>query len=155
MIREDNDMEGASTALDSLTSKRDVLYSCGYCGYALNLCSSHRNTTNIDSKYGKAIKKGVVSFYLIDESRFSHMDELRCLPFFTSKHSWGFFRQRTKLLCRKCGAYIGSAYDVGFSPVTPDNTSDSSSSNGTAKKYKIRIGALQPSSDESGIPLCT
>ncbi|KAM0941257.1 hypothetical protein DsansV1_C17g0146861 [Dioscorea sansibarensis] len=65
----------------------DVTYSCGHCGYALNLCSSLRNTANIGSKYGKTIKKGVISFSFIDESRFSQMDELRCLPFFTGKNS--------------------------------------------------------------------
>lgn len=128
--------------------------SCGSCGYALNLSSSNRNTTNLGSKYRKSIKKGVVSFHSVDESRFSQTDELKCLPYFTSKNSWGLFRRTTKLLCRKCGNYIGSAYEEVCSPSASDN-SDSSSGNGTgaSKKYKIRISALQPASDDSGIPL--
>ncbi|XP_008793333.1 uncharacterized protein At4g08330, chloroplastic-like [Phoenix dactylifera] len=122
-----------------LSSHRDVTYSCGSCGFALNLSSSNRNTTSIGSKYGKAIKKGVVSFFSIDESRFSQADELLCLPCsFNSKHSWGLFGRRTRLLCRKCGTFIGSA-----SPIGPNS----------CRKYSIKISALQPSSaDESPVP---
>ncbi|XP_039132289.1 uncharacterized protein At4g08330, chloroplastic-like, partial [Dioscorea cayenensis subsp. rotundata] len=110
-----------------------------------------RNTTNIGSKYGKTIKKGVIPFSSIDESRFSVKDELRCFPFFTAKNSRGILRRRTKLLCRKCGAIIGIAYNIASSQVTSDITLSSSSSNEVRKKYSIRISALQPSSsDESG-----
>ncbi|ONK77038.1 uncharacterized protein A4U43_C02F2460 [Asparagus officinalis] len=93
---------------------------------------------------------------LVDESRFSQTDELKCLPYFTSKNSWGLFRRRTKLLCRKCGNYIGSCYEESSSPIVSDN-SDSSSGNGVggSKKYNIRISALQPFSDVSGAPLFT
>ncbi|KAL5213197.1 hypothetical protein ABZP36_024044 [Zizania latifolia] len=61
-------------SLDSYSSIKDVTYSCllaggrGFCGYALNLNSSMRNTVNIGSKYEKQIKKGVVSFSAVDES---------------------------------------------------------------------------------------
>ncbi|XP_020252668.1 uncharacterized protein At4g08330, chloroplastic-like [Asparagus officinalis] len=148
--------QGAPATLDHFSSQRDVVYSCGSCGYELNLNSSNRNTTNLGSKYKKSIKKGVVSFYSVDESRFSQTDELKCLPYFTSKNSWGLFRRRTKLLCRKCGNYIGSCYEESSSPIVSDN-SDSSSGNGVggSKKYNIRISALQPFSDVSGAPLFT
>ncbi|KAG1339110.1 hypothetical protein COCNU_04G014160 [Cocos nucifera] len=124
-----------------LSTHGDVTYSCGSCGFALNLSSSNRNTSNIGSKYRKAIKKGVVSFFSIDESRFSQADELLCLPCFNSKHSWGPFGRRTRLLCRKCGNFIGSA-----APIGPNS----------CRKYNIKISALQPSSaEESAIPpLC-
>ncbi|KAG8044668.1 hypothetical protein GUJ93_ZPchr1247g22899 [Zizania palustris] len=87
--------------LDSgYSSAKDVAYSCGYCGYALNLSSSTRNTANIGSKYGKQIRKGVISFFAVDESRFH------------------------KLM----------------------------NSVSRGKKYVIKINALQPSSDDSGVP---
>ncbi|XP_037472399.1 uncharacterized protein At4g08330, chloroplastic-like isoform X2 [Triticum dicoccoides] len=98
-------------ALDGCYSAKDVAYSCGYCGYALNLSSSTRNTANIGSKYGKQIRKGVVSFFAVDENRFTQTDEVSCTPYFRSRSSWGFFRRRTRLLCRKCNGHIGNAYD--------------------------------------------
>ncbi|KAK3230642.1 hypothetical protein Dsin_002523 [Dipteronia sinensis] len=151
----------------SSSSQRHVSYSCGSCGYELNLSSGNRNTSTIGSKYNKSIKRGIISFFDIDESRFTQADEFQCLPYFF-KHSWGFFRHRTKLLCRKCGNYIGNAYDdktSGYTTVTDDKTSgyttvtdgsDSSSGNDVSvrRKYDVRIRALQPSSaQESGIPL--
>ncbi|KAJ6997873.1 hypothetical protein NC653_014186 [Populus alba x Populus x berolinensis] len=48
--------------------------SCGICGYELNLSSSNRNTSTIGSKYGKSIKRGKISFFFIDESRFTQTD---------------------------------------------------------------------------------
>ncbi|KAK8950081.1 Serine/threonine-protein kinase AFC3 [Platanthera guangdongensis] len=132
-----------------------VSYNCGSCGYSLNLSSSCRNTNNIGSKYRKIIRKGIVSFYSIDESRFSQTDEMSCLPYFNSMRSWGFFRHRTKLRCRKCGGYIGSAYEENSRsppPIGSDN-SDSSPGAGCSKKYKIKISALQPS--ESGSSFIT
>ncbi|KAF0923836.1 hypothetical protein E2562_007695 [Oryza meyeriana var. granulata] len=94
-----------------------VAYSCGYCGYALNLSSLTRNTSNIGrSKYGKQIKKGVISFFAIDESRFTQTDEVSCKPYFHSRRSWGFFRRRTRLFCGKCGgriAFKASTNDSG------------------------------------------
>uniref|UniRef100_A0A0D9V7G7 MsrB domain-containing protein n=1 Tax=Leersia perrieri TaxID=77586 RepID=A0A0D9V7G7_9ORYZ len=153
-------------SLDSYSSVKDVTYSCGYCGYALNLSSSTRNTANIGSKYGKQIKKGVVSFFALDESRFTQADEVTCVPYFHSRRSWGLFRRRSRLLCRKCGGRIGSAYDEDDDPAAAAalssacdgsddlRTSSSGSSGGgssasSQKNYVIKINALQPSSDDS------
>ncbi|CAL0305512.1 unnamed protein product [Lupinus luteus] len=111
--------------------------SCGSCGYELNLSSCNRSISSIGSKYGKSIKRGIISFSNIDNSRFMELDEIECSPHFL-KHSWGLFRRRTKLLCRKCCNHIGYAYN-GY------NTS-------SYTMYDIRIRALQPSSTgESGI----
>lgn len=137
-------------SLTSSSSRRDVSYSCGSCGYALNLSSSNRNISTIGSKYGKSIKRGIISFFYIDDSRFTLVDEIECLPHF-SKHSWGLFRRRIKLLCRKCNNHIGIAYDEYTSshPI-PAEESDSSSVQDVSKcrKYDIKIRALQPSSSE-------
>jgi hypothetical protein len=137
--------------------------SCGYCGYALNLSSSARNTAGIGSKYGKQIKKGVVPFVAVDESRFTLTDEVTCTPHLRSRRSWGLFRRRSRLLCRKCGGRIGNAYEVdgggrdnncglsdgdGFS----DDMRASSGSGASASShmnYLIKISALQPTSDDS------
>lgn len=125
-------------------------YSCGSCGYALNLSSSNRNISTIGSKYGKSIKRGIISFFYIDDSRFTQVDEIQCLPHF-SKHSWGLFRQRIKLLCRKCNNHIGIAYDdyISSHPIASEDT-DSYSGHEVSKrrKYDIRIRALQPLSSE-------
>lgn len=130
--------------------------SCGTCGYELNLSSSNRNTSTIGSKYGKSIKRGIISFIYIDDSRFTQVDEIQCIPHF-SKHSWGLFRRRTKLLCRKCGNNIGIAYDdYTSSYALVSDGSDSCSGNEVSKrtKYDIKIRGLQPlSSEESGIPI--
>lgn len=131
-----------------------VSYSCGACGYELNLSSSNRNTATIGSKYGKSIKRGIISFFQIDESRFMKVDDVRCIPYFISKNSWGLFRRRTKLLCRKCGNHVGEAYnDKNCSyPLVPDDTNSSEAV--THRKFDIRIRALQPSSaDQTGTPL--
>ncbi|CAL0307861.1 unnamed protein product [Lupinus luteus] len=122
-------------------SHRDVHYSCGTCGYELNLSSSNRNTSSIGSKYSKFIKRGIMSFFNIDDSRFTQVDEIQCLPYFT-RHSWGLFRRRTKLLCRKCGNHIGNSHN-GFASSSGDSSPITNSSNET--KYDIRIRALQPS----------
>ncbi|XP_057820420.1 uncharacterized protein At4g08330, chloroplastic [Cryptomeria japonica] len=128
-------------------SQADVTYSCGSCGYPLNLCSSNRITSNIGSEYRKAIKKGIISFLSIDLSRFTQVDEVKC-----ALYSCGFCRMRTKLLCRKCGTFIGYGYEDRASPCGFDS-SDSSSSSGTPgrKKFNIKIRALQPS-DETDVP---
>ncbi|KAJ4732158.1 methionine-S-oxide reductase [Rhynchospora pubera] len=141
-------------SLESFSSTKEVTYSCGYCGYSLNLSSSYRNTENIGSKYGKAIRKGLVPFVSIDESRFGQREELRCMPYFNSKHSWGLFRKRTKLICRKCGKYIGTSYDEeddgsAYAVESDDHKSSSTSSVSPRKKYVIMINALQPTSDDS------
>ncbi|KAJ4951610.1 hypothetical protein NE237_028442 [Protea cynaroides] len=141
----------------SSSSQRDVSYSCGSCGFALNLSSSNRNTSTIGSaKYGKSIKRGIISFFSIDESRFTQIDEIFCIPYFISKNSWGLFRRKTTLLCRICGNHIGHAYDKHTSSSLTSDGSDLSSVNGNSinRKYVVKIRALQPSSsNESGIPL--
>ncbi|GFZ13372.1 hypothetical protein Acr_23g0017570 [Actinidia rufa] len=73
----------------------------------------------------------------IDLSRFTQVDEVNCLPI-----SWGRYRSKTKLLCRKCGVLIGYGYGdssvlCGFDLPT--------SSNSSYKKIMIKIRALQPS----------
>ncbi|WOK96669.1 hypothetical protein Cni_G05376 [Canna indica] len=138
--------------LISSSSRRDVFYCCGRCGYELNLSSSNRNTANIGAEYGKAIKKGIVSFVAIDESRFTQADDLRCLPYFRSRHSWGLRRRRTRLLCRRCGCLIGVAtYGESSSASSPSDGSSETNYPDTSsfRKYKIKIGALQPATDES------
>lgn len=154
--------------LEQQTDVRMVLYkamttqsiscSCGSCGYELNLSSGNRNTSTIGSKYGKSIKRGIISFFHIDESRFTQVDEIQCIPRF-SKHSWGLFRRRTKLLCRKCANPIGIARNDFMSshPLVTD-ASDSCSGNevSSRRKYDIKIRALQPSSsEEHGAPFFT
>ncbi|XP_077239442.1 uncharacterized protein At4g08330, chloroplastic-like [Tasmannia lanceolata] len=148
-LQEDHDLASSSS------SQRHVTYSCGSCGYALNLSSSNRNTSNIDSKYGNSLKKGIISFLSIDESRFTQIDEFGCLPYFISKSTWGLFRPRIKLLCRKCGNHIGYAYEEKTSTSPVSNNSDSKSNNAISvcSKYKVQMRSVQPSSDESGIRL--
>ncbi|KAJ8762865.1 hypothetical protein K2173_022994 [Erythroxylum novogranatense] len=134
-------------------SHRHVSYSCGTCGYELNLSSSNRNTSTIGSKYGKSIKRGIISFLYIDDSRFTQVDEFQCVPHF-SKNSWSLFRRRTKLLCRKCGNNIGTAYNAETSdyPSVSDGDLSHGSDHSTRRKYDIKIRALQPSTvEQSGI----
>ncbi|KAL3641262.1 hypothetical protein CASFOL_016230 [Castilleja foliolosa] len=138
-------------------SRRDVSYSCGSCGYDLNLNSSSRNTSTIGSKYGKSIKKGVISFFSIDESRFNEAKEFSCVPYFISKHFWKLFSRKTKLLCRNCGVRIGIARDVkdasSHNLITNGLTSPSANEISSKRKYNIRIRSLQPSSASFGTPL--
>ncbi|CAA0827903.1 Uncharacterized protein - chloroplastic [Striga hermonthica] len=138
-------------------SRRDVSYCCGSCGYDLNLNSSSRNTSTIGSKYGKFIIKGIISFYTIDESRFNQVQDFSCVPYFISKHFWGFFRKRTKLLCRNCGSLIGIARDVkddsSYHLITNGTGPHSAGPISTKRKYDIKIRSLQPSSAGFGTPL--
>ncbi|KAL2232382.1 UNVERIFIED_CONTAM: putative protein, chloroplastic [Sesamum indicum] len=144
-----------STNMDPLTQHTHRF--CGSCGYDLNLSSSSRNTSTIGSKYGKSIKKGIISFFSIDESRFNQVEEFKCVPYFISKHSWGLFRRRTKLLCRKCGNHVGIAYDdnsaSSYHLITNGTGSPSGSEISNKRKYDIRIRSLQPSSAGFGTPL--
>lgn len=128
-----------------------VYGSCGWCGYELNLNSCNRNIAAIDAEYGKSMKRGVISFYSIDESRFTQREKLRWLP---SKKSWRPFQRRTKLLCRSCGNYIGTAWNVddqttSFSPfqIIKQNSAtwDGISS---PRMYEIKIRSLKPLSLE-------
>ncbi|XVF64571.1 hypothetical protein PTKIN_Ptkin09bG0179300 [Pterospermum kingtungense] len=147
----------ALALLDAITWVADLGFEgCGSCGYELSLNSSSRNTATIGSKYGKSIKRGIISFFNIDESRFTQVDEFQCVPYF-SKHSWGLFRRRTKLLCRKCGNHIGNAYEdktSNYPSVLDGFESASGNEVSVHKKYDIRICALQPLSAEGlGTPL--
>ena len=130
---------------------QSLLCSYGSCGYDLNLSSCNRNTSTIGSKYGKSIKRGIISFFNIDESKFTQVDEIQCIPYF-SKNSQGLFRRRTKLLCRECGNDIGIAYnDFTSSQRLVSDVSDYYSSGNevsSCKKYKVKMRALQPSSFE-------
>ncbi|KAF5750666.1 hypothetical protein HS088_TW03G01005 [Tripterygium wilfordii] len=129
-------------------SLRHVNYSCGSCGYNLNLSSCNRNASMIDAKYKKSIKRGIISFFTIDESRFNQIEELRWTPYFNPKYRWGLFQRRTRLLCHKCGKHIGNAYkestsssslELGKSHLIPwDGMSD-------GRTYDMKIRALQPS----------
>lgn len=120
-------------------SQADVSYSCGSCGYPLNLTSSNRITSNIASEYQKSVKKGSISFSSVDLSRFTQIDEINCLP------ALWFSRSKTKLLCRKCGVHIGYVYG-GESHVLCGIESPTSSNSQT--KFTIKIRSLQPSSEE-------
>lgn len=120
-------------------SQADVSYSCGSCGYPLNLTSSNRITSDIASEYQKSVKKGSISFSSVDLSRFTQIDEINCLP------ALWFSRSKTKLLCRKCGVHIGYVYG-GESHVLCGIESPTSSNSQT--KFTIKIRSLQPSSEE-------
>ncbi|KAI4389768.1 hypothetical protein MLD38_001957 [Melastoma candidum] len=127
------------------SSLGDVSYSCGSCGYELNLSSLNRITSMIGSKYSKSIKRGRISFFDVDESRFTLVDELQCIPRL-SKSSWSFLRRRTKLLCRKCGNRIGAAYYESVSPNSDGSDKSSDTDYSRQRVYDVRIRALQPSS---------
>lgn len=102
--------------------------SCGACGYDLRLRSSDRNTAGIvGGGYGRAARRGVVPFDAIDDARFGHADEFRCVDVRARR----LFVRRTRLLCRKCGASLGFAYD--------DDAGSARS-----PRYDIKIRALQP-----------
>ncbi|KAG7615287.1 hypothetical protein AtNW77_Chr4g0280881 [Arabidopsis thaliana] len=142
-----NQFYSPSFSSSSSSSMRHVNYSCGSCGYELNLSSTNRITSTIGSKYGKSMKSGIISFFNIDEGRFSQVDEFQCMPHF-SRYSWGLFRHRTKLLCRKCNNYIGNASQEKapeYALVT-QNSDPTSPRIGSVTKYDIRIRSLQPSS---------
>ncbi|CAI9754375.1 unnamed protein product [Fraxinus pennsylvanica] len=131
------------------SSQREVTYSCGTCGYDLNLSSSRRNASTIGSKYSKSVRKGIITFFSVDHNKFNEVEEFGCVPYFISKHSWGLFRRKTKLLCPKCGNHIGNAYSY---PLIPKSTSSPSGSEiFNPRKYDIRIRSLQPSA-ELGTP---
>lgn len=108
----------------------------------MNLSSSNRLTSGsgIGSDYRKSIKKGFISFLTVDLSRFTQVDEITCFPV-----SWGRYRSKTKLLCRKCGVHIG--YGYGDSSALCGFDSPNSSSTSGCKKFAIKIRALQPSEE--------
>ncbi|KAJ8899538.1 hypothetical protein K2173_018512 [Erythroxylum novogranatense] len=120
-------------------SQADVSYSCGSCGYPLNLTFSNTIAFSIGSEYKKSTKKGYISFHSVDLSRFTQVDEVNCLPI-----PWARYRLKTKLLCRKCGAHIG--YGHGDSPVLCGFESPNSCSSAYTK-FTVKIKALQPSEE--------
>lgn len=79
------------------------------------------------------------------------------MPFFFSKHSWGFLRQKTKLLCRNCGNHIGNVSDednaTSYPLITDGSGSPSCTETSNKRKYDIKIRSLQPSSAGSGTSL--
>nr|ACG23989.1 hypothetical protein [Zea mays] len=109
-----------------------VTYCCGACGYDLRLRSSDRNTAGIvgagGAAYGRAARRGVVAFDAIDDARFGHADEFRCVDLRARR----LFVRRTRLLCRKCGAGLGFGYD------------DRGQDGARPPRYDIKIRALQP-----------
>lgn len=78
------------------------------------------------------------------------------MPYFHSRRFWGLFRKRTRLICRKCGGRIGNAYEDEDSTLYDGSDDLHMSSEGysmsSGKKYVIKINALQPSTDDSGVP---
>lgn len=123
---------------------RDVLYSCGACGYDLNLSSSQRVVSSLNSK---ALRKGTISFLCIDESRFKQQEELRCALRVHSNGSMRLHQMRTKLLCGKCGNVVGHGHSANRRTLSQVEGSDSSPGSGTPehKRYCVKIRALQPS----------
>ena len=57
----------------------------------------------------------VVVFDTIDDARFGHLDEFRCLDVRARR----LFARRTRLLCRKCGAHVGFGYDESTTTPPP------------------------------------
>ncbi|XP_062230668.1 uncharacterized protein At4g08330, chloroplastic-like [Phragmites australis] len=124
-------METQKDASSSLErSLSTVTYCCGACGYDLRLRSSDRNTAGIVvGGYGRAVRRGVVAFDAIDDARFGHADEFRCVDVRARR----LFVRRTRLLCRKCGKSLGFGYD---------DRGDGSGNK--SPRYDIKIRALQP-----------
>ena len=122
-------------------------YSCGACGYPLNLSSSQRLVSSINTK---ALRKGKISFLCIDETRFKQVDEFKCAPFLHSNGSLGLHQLRTKLLCGKCGNVIGYGHSDSKEMKVSFQRNDVSDFNGGTpehRKYCVKIKALQPYSD--------
>ncbi|BBN12693.1 hypothetical protein Mp_5g22140 [Marchantia polymorpha subsp. ruderalis] len=140
-------------------SDREVLYSCGQCGYPLKLCSSDRSNVGVGANYYKETKKGTICFLNFDESRFKLLDELKCGLYCESKTSWRLHRLRTKLFCRQCDALIGYVNGDGVHSLVGcsgyDSNSDSNSYGN--KRFWVKIRALQPDQepDENYSPSMT
>ncbi|GJN36189.1 hypothetical protein PR202_gb25029 [Eleusine coracana subsp. coracana] len=119
-----NRKEKEETAAVIERSLSAVTYCCGACGYDLRLRSSDRNTAGGMVVGRRGGGGGVVSFDAIDDARFGHAEEFRCVDVRARR----LFCRRTRLLCRDCGASIGFGYD--------DRTA--------SPRYDIRIRKLQP-----------
>ncbi|KAM0900678.1 hypothetical protein ACQ4PT_020502 [Festuca glaucescens] len=107
-----------------------VTYCCGACGYDLKLSSLARDTAAGGATSRR--RQSVVVFEAIDDTRFGHLDEFRCLDV----RALRLFARRTRLLCRKCGAHLGYGYHEH------DTAADSK-----PPRYHIKIRALHPASD--------
>lgn len=131
--------------------------SCGTCGYELNLNSFNRNISVLDADYGKSVKRGVISFFSIDESRFTQVSNLQWLPYFNSKSLWRLLHRRTRLLCRNCGTYIGTAKMKNSVSSAPQSIKSISSAAwdgmSTCTTYEILIRSLRPLSSEKSSTL--
>uniref|UniRef100_A0ACD5TY96 Uncharacterized protein n=1 Tax=Avena sativa TaxID=4498 RepID=A0ACD5TY96_AVESA len=101
-----------------------VTYCCGACGYDLKLSSLARDTS---SAAARRRRRSVVVFEAIDDARFGHLDEFRCLDL----RALRLFARRTRLLCRKCGALLGYGYHDTAAATKPP-------------RYHIKIRALHP-----------
>ncbi|KAL8506792.1 hypothetical protein ACS0TY_017620 [Phlomoides rotata] len=129
-----------------------VSYSCGSCGYELNLNSCNRNISVMNEEYGKSMKRGVISFFSIDETRFTLINKVGgWLPYLSSNTSWRLFRRPTKLLCRNCGNYIGTCSSSSSSPLQLVKQQSSAAWDGVSARttYEIKIRSLRPSSFEA------
>lgn len=73
------------------------------------------------------------SFDAIDDARFGHAEEFRCLDVRARR----LFVRRTRLLCRKCGASLGFGYD----------------DRAASPRYDIKICRLQPLVDAHDAPV--
>ncbi|XP_020590005.1 uncharacterized protein At4g08330, chloroplastic-like [Phalaenopsis equestris] len=119
-------------------SHDDVAYSCGSCGYPLNLTSSKQLSSSKNSVQRRSNKKDMLYFPVVDLSRFTQVDELSCFPF-----SLSCYKSKIKLLCRKCGIHIG--YGYGQFGVLCGSDADSVPSSSSCQKYIIKVRAVQPS----------
>ncbi|KAL6865373.1 hypothetical protein ACP4OV_016524 [Aristida adscensionis] len=126
-----------------------VTYCCGACGYDLRLRSSDRNTAGLVAGGGHGLlRRGVVAFDAIDDARFGHADEFRCVDVRARR----LFVRRTRLLCRKCGATLGFGYDDRAAAA---DAADGGESPRRRPRYDIRIRKLQPlahDDDDAGEP---
>ncbi|XP_047093463.1 uncharacterized protein At4g08330, chloroplastic-like [Lolium rigidum] len=127
------EMEKPSPLHRSLST---VTYGCGRCGYDLKLSSLARDTAGMvgagaTTGCGRGGGAAVVVFDAIDDARFGHLDEFRCLDVRARR----LFARRTRLLCRKCGSHVGFGYDDNTAATRPP-------------RYHIKIRALHPASQD-------
>ncbi|KAK1428563.1 hypothetical protein QVD17_17399 [Tagetes erecta] len=88
------------------------------------------------SEYHESVKKGLISFQSIDQSRFTQLDEVPCIPIYL-----GRIGSKTKLKCRQCGALVGYGYKEGHGQCVFDARVGLEPS---YKKIVIKIRAVQP-----------
>lgn len=117
--------------------------SCGSCGYELNLNSCNRNISLMNEEYGKSMKRGVISFFSIDETRFTLINKVG------STNLWRLFRRPTKLLCRNCGNYIGTSSSPSRLRLVKQSSVAWDGISARATTYEIKIRSLRPLSLET------